>query len=336
MKDKKYYGSQQEESLSYLEFGSIDYNESNKKIWGFHLHQTAYDWYMLARYTNDMVSYIKGLDLLKDENISELELVLKEGLHHKDDLWNNYQKLIGLDVVSKYNGNNSFYELGQTIYGCIEGMKFIKHFTNGINKDAISLNLEETLWYGVDISEMLNIVAAKLHSDYKLQLYDNLQEMYNHNPGVFFAKGVTLLYAFDNGSDMYKTITNSNLAIFDYSFSLNEKQSEIIGTGKKCTFHSLKDFLAQNKNTSNKIYVNSVYSKYNKEKDRLWAYCIIGDNETCKQYIEKYSLLKNNVRPYLMQNKINLDFFNLSNPYIPSENLLNNDEWIAIEKFIEN
>ena len=51
---KEYYGSEEIELLSYLEFGSIDIKNAKKTVWGYWQHQEAYDLYMFARYARDL------------------------------------------------------------------------------------------------------------------------------------------------------------------------------------------------------------------------------------------------------------------------------------------
>jgi len=57
MKRDNYYGSSQVDSLSYLEFGSIDLAKAQKRIWGYWQDETAYDFYMFARYARDLFSF---------------------------------------------------------------------------------------------------------------------------------------------------------------------------------------------------------------------------------------------------------------------------------------
>ena len=54
---KKYYGCENPESISYLEFGAVDIVKGQKTIWNYWQDQMAYDLYMFARYSKDLFSF---------------------------------------------------------------------------------------------------------------------------------------------------------------------------------------------------------------------------------------------------------------------------------------
>ena len=56
---QQYYGSQEKESLTYLEFGGIDLVEGTKSIWDFRIDQEAYDFLMLSRYAKEIIAFNK-------------------------------------------------------------------------------------------------------------------------------------------------------------------------------------------------------------------------------------------------------------------------------------
>ncbi len=59
--EEKYYRNEKETAISYVEFGSIDLLLGKKNVWDFRLHDKAYDWLMLSRYANDLVTYTKNV-----------------------------------------------------------------------------------------------------------------------------------------------------------------------------------------------------------------------------------------------------------------------------------
>jgi hypothetical protein len=82
----KYYGCENPESISYLEFGSINIVKGDKKIWNYWQDQTAYDLYMFA---------FRKLFVF-DESIKTIETLnkyMKNAAHNKL-----------LDYIFKYAG----------------------------------------------------------------------------------------------------------------------------------------------------------------------------------------------------------------------------------------
>jgi hypothetical protein len=53
--NKTCYGCATHECLSFLESGKVDLKNCKKTVYNFKLHQKAYDWFMLARYANDIL-----------------------------------------------------------------------------------------------------------------------------------------------------------------------------------------------------------------------------------------------------------------------------------------
>lgn len=77
-----YYGSDQVDSISYLEFGSVDFKEKSKTIWGYWQDQEAYDLYMFSRYARDMFAFRRFL-AGKDHSLSELKKYVEGSAHVK-------------------------------------------------------------------------------------------------------------------------------------------------------------------------------------------------------------------------------------------------------------
>ena len=129
MDNKTFYGTNNTTNITYLEFGEIDLVQGKKTIWDFRMHQKAYDWLMLGRYANDMVTYMRMNEQLGRMPISEIMQIYRDEVHHPNDLFLNLGKLCALAIVRDCSPDQelSFYELGQTIYGCIEGMVFCQN-----------------------------------------------------------------------------------------------------------------------------------------------------------------------------------------------------------------
>ena len=59
MDKNDYYGCDDPEAVSYLEFGSINLVKGEKKIWNYWQDQDAYDLYMFARYARELFFFRK-------------------------------------------------------------------------------------------------------------------------------------------------------------------------------------------------------------------------------------------------------------------------------------
>ena len=53
----EHYGADERTSVSFLEFGSIDFSRRSKTTWGFLIDDRAYDFCMVARYVKDLMSF---------------------------------------------------------------------------------------------------------------------------------------------------------------------------------------------------------------------------------------------------------------------------------------
>ena len=58
---------------------------------------------------------------------------------------------------------------------------------------------------------------------------------------LFFAKGVSLLYAIDNEALLSDVLKASRIAIFDYTFVRDRRVSDVVGTGLPVTFLDLEE-----------------------------------------------------------------------------------------------
>ena len=320
MDNKTYYGTEDSKVITYLEFGEIDITNSKKKIWNFQLHQKAYDWLMLGRYANDLQTFITMQNLLKTDGIQKCLNKYNEEVHHSDEAALNLSKIIALAISNK--NNLSFYELGQTIFGCIDGMEFYLDLLANLNIN-INLNLKEVDWYGVDISKMFNQLSSTFHKDYKIICSDKKDKL-PKKMDVFFSKGITLLYDIRSLDDLFNTLDSCRISIFDYSFSINSIHDTTIGSGKTVRYLVLSEFISRLKLKKEKIFIKKGNSKLINEKGHIWLDCVYGEESLCKSYIKMDVELRQKIANSFKR------FKNYSN-------FLNNDtnpEWIPLEDYV--
>ncbi|MCE2595579.1 hypothetical protein K6Y31_12185 [Motilimonas cestriensis] len=223
-------------SHSFLEFGS--YNEATKtrKVYDSRTHQQAYDWLMHSRYSNDIYTYhLMSQHYSLNDIFKALETY--QQVHHRDDIVFNFNKLIALSLTQ-----NSYYELGQTLFGCIDAMVLCQQISRHIGfYFPKNVNLKEIAWYGFDISEFFNFFATKMHGDYQIQTSSKANELPD-SLGCAFAKGITLLYAIRTAEQLFEFMAKGEITLFDYSISLNEELDTQIGTGLGVRYISKEDF----------------------------------------------------------------------------------------------
>lgn len=291
MNNDVFYGTTNISSLSYLEFGAIDLIKGSKTVWDFRLNQKAYDWLMLARYGNDMAAYLDMTDAVKNGSVSVAVDIYRSEIHHHDDFSVNLGKLIALSVAPADNKGPSFFELGQTLFGCIEGMEFCKALLEKMDGSLQLINPRHVAWYGVDISHLFNRFAILMHPDYAVSVYDDIGKLPARS-SIFFAKGVTLLYAIRSIDALFDVFNHCDAALFDYSLSVHDIQEVTIGTGKTVRYLPLDDFMSTYSRFDKKIYVKIGNSQYDKETDRLFIDAIWGTECYCEEYIALDSLVR--------------------------------------------
>lgn len=223
--------------FSYLEFGSINHKTGERRSYDFRTDEQAYEWLMFARYSNDIFTYQKMLTDLENGRLRSAAATFQRSIHHKDDFVFNFNKFVGLSLTGQ-----SFFELGQTLFGCIDGMEVCAKLIRQVLPEYIQeCELAEVEWYGVDISEFFNHFAKEVHAGYQV----NTSTEFEHMPckyDVVFAKGITLLYAIDDAQKLFDFMMRGKMAILDYSFSVNDAIMTQIGTGKGVNYLSLKQF----------------------------------------------------------------------------------------------
>lgn len=281
----KFYGTSETPAFSYLEFGSIDMRKGKKHVWDFRLHQQAYDWLMHARYSNDLVTYMKLSEDVGHATAGEIVEGYKNGIHHQDDFMVNFGKLCALTVMAGGLERLSFFELGQTLFGCIEGMEFCCKVMASMQLNFHPPVLDQVLWLGADISEFFNRLAVLMHPRYQIKTSDTPHN-FDLPADVFFAKGVTLLYAIEEPSQLWEMLNKGKISLFDYSFSLGGPQILTLGTGKRVAYLAYDDCKEELARSGRTLLVRRSRSNYDAAANRVFLDCVYGTEEYCNRYVE--------------------------------------------------
>jgi hypothetical protein len=324
MSNNTFYGTENSSTITYLEFGEIDIAQGNKKVWDFRLHQKAYDWLMLGRYANDLAAYVEMDRHLAQDSLEAVFDLYNTEVHHPNDFATNFDKLVALSLIQQKQENVSFFELGQTIFGCIEGIVFCQNLLNRFKIPFRQIDIKATDWHGVDISELFNFLAAKLHQDLRIHTSTELAEG-PKTSDIFFSKGITLLYAVKEIDELFELIAGSQLAIFDYSLTLGPPEVTTIGSGKSTNYLNFDEFIHTYQQNGKKLYVRKKISKLDPENNRIWLDCLYAEDDICKNFITCHD----ETGDQLLEN---LDHFSKADRF--TENMKDN-QWISMEDFLQ-
>lgn len=324
--NNKFYGTNEQPAFSYLEFGSIDLHKGKKHVWDFRLHQQAYDWLMHARYSNDLITYMKLCERVGIASPHEIADEYKGGIHHPDDFLVNFGKLCALAVMSSTPENVSFFELGQTLFGCIEGMEFCQEIIRDMNLDFPYLSLEKVHWQGVDISDFFNRLAVVMHARYDVETSDSVKNL-KLPADVFFAKGVTLLYAIREPMQFCDILNFGNLSLFDYSFAMDGPQEMTLGTGKQIVYLAYDDCRRQLNASGKQLYVRRSRSNYDALSNRVFIDGVYGDERSCRKYIELDNRIRTAVASQSHTGEYDTLLFNGSG--------FDLDDWVHLADYID-
>jgi hypothetical protein len=321
----KFYGTDKSDTITYLEFGEVNLREGKKKIWDFRLHQKAYDWLMLGRYANDIVAYNAMSRLLDESAFDEIVRQHESEIHHKDETTLSLNKLLALCVIGKGKTTPSFFEFGHTVFGCIEGMEFAAKLLKLANSSFPSCNLRDVTWYGFDISEMFNELSMLLHAGYSTTASDD----FNLLPStfdVFFAKGITLLYAVRNAEQLSKMLNKASLCIFDYSFAIGEDFETTIGSGKTVRYINVDSFMKSYKDAGKTMYVRKNKSYRSEANNSVFIDCVYGDKAICDEYIAADKQVRHELKEKFISESGILKILDL--------NEASGFEWVSMDEFI--
>ncbi len=257
--ENSYYGSSEIQTLSYLEFGSIDLANSKKEIWGYCQHQQAYDYYMFARYANDLFLFREYInETNENRTIQVLNQYILKSAHTK--LMDYIFKYAGiLTVLDETKGG--VCESGSSLFGLIdEAIALDYAYNKGENHNKI----KRMKYIGSDISEMMHKGAEAFHleTDFCFSTADTmnkfLDELSKRNCviSLFYGLSVSLRYALRSAEDLLKIGQQSELAIFNrISLSRGNTIKSTVGTGKYVYIISLDEYI-------NLLNKNNIVAKY--------------------------------------------------------------------------
>ena len=264
---KEYYGSEEIELLSYLEFGRIDIKNAKKTVWGYWQHQEAYDLYMFARYARDLFLF-RDFYTEKQKNVNTLNKYIKESAH--DKIIDYVFKYAGFLVLLENEGlEHSVCESGSSLFGLIEEMIATDYvFSQGKNIEKI----KKLKYLGSDISEMMNRGAKEFHPDMEFEFstagtIDQLMEEYK-KIGLFYGLSISLRYALREAKDIKKIAQNSDIVIFNrISLSYGKTLKIEAGTGKYAYVISIDELRECLKQTG--IHAKFTTENMQKNKDGI-------------------------------------------------------------------
>lgn len=257
MDNSKYYGCENPESVSYLEFGSINLVKGEKSIWNYWQDQTAYDLYMFARYSRDLFAFRKFFDE-KEKTVEKLNEYVLKAAHNK--LMDYIFKYAGMISV---RGGGVICECGSSLYGWIDeaaACDFV--FTGGENIEKIK-GFE---YIGSDISALMNEGAASFHSDIKMDfttedtidgVVSEVENKLKKRFSLFYGVSVSIRYAVRDALDLVKVANASELSIYN-RLSLTYDDDTFVsvyGTGKNVYIVSLPRL-------SEELKEKGMYAKY--------------------------------------------------------------------------
>ncbi len=249
---------------TFLDWGKTTGN--HRVTYAYHEGQEAYDLYMGARYVCDMIAYRNG----------EIDKVF-----HPEDLRDNTRKYSGLVACDNGSDELTFYEVGSSVMGVIDALEYL-------NIEYNQLDIKDTKFLGVDNSKWMNAVAEYTHEQYNLKLWEDVKDAEGVECDLFFAKGVSLMYAFQDEDAMCDVLKNSKLAIFDYTFSLDGKIQDHTGTGLGVTYLNLDKCKGILEREKGKILVMKPYqikTYHQGDPTKASFDCIYGEREIIDKYL---------------------------------------------------
>lgn len=245
----------------YLEFG---YQEGDKKVpYDIKEYQDAYDFFMVSRYFKDIIAYRTG----KVENI-----------HHEEDVEDNLKKYAALSVCNDKPHQLTFYEIGSSLMGVIDSLEYL-------NKQYKEIDVKEILFVGVDNSDMMNAGAEYLHEGYKLSVFKDIRIL---PCDLFFAKGISLLYALEDEELLCDILKESRIAIFDYTFSKSpDSIKDFAVSGKPVTYLSIWKCKKLLEAKGKKLVLQPSKRKFKTPEDRVLYECVYGDEKVVDKYLDE-------------------------------------------------
>jgi hypothetical protein len=250
-------------ATTYLDFGLTQ--GGRRTAYDYYEGQHAYDLFMGARYLHDLIAYRNG-DV--------------DAVHHPEDLRDNLRKYVALATCAPRTSRLSYYEIGSSVFGVIDALNYLDQTYKQLNTSAIT-------WFGVDNSRFMNHMARYTHEDYDISVSETVRVL---PCDVFFAKGVSLLYALHDESLFCDVLASSRLALFDYTFSRREKIGDVVGTGLPVTFLSLNE-IRQRLEVLGKTLILEPYTikTYHQSAAKVTYDCVYGDADVVAEYASHVS-----------------------------------------------
>lgn len=248
---------------TYLDFGKTQ--EGRRTSYDYYEGQDAYDLFMGSRYFKDIICYREG-------EVSKVYQV--------EDLRDQIRKYAALVACKDTNSNRlAYYEVGSSAMGVIDALEYL-------NKEHKKLNIKDIQFFGIDNSKWMNAAAKYTHEQYDISLFDNVRT--NLKTDLFFAKGVSLMYAIKDEETMSAILRNSKISLFDYTFSLTGKKEDHVGTGLPVTYLDLNK-CRELLESSGKVLITRPYvikDYHHNPKEKTTLDCIYGDKEVIDRYIK--------------------------------------------------
>lgn len=282
MDNRKYYGCENPESVSYLEFGSINLVEGQKTIWNYWQNQEAYDLYMFARYSRDLFAFRKFFDE-KEKTVEKLNEYVARAAHNK--LMDYIFKYAGMLAIQK---NGIICECGSSLYGWIdEAIACDYVFSGGQNIERIS-GFE---YICSDISEMMNEGAAAFHGNNTMsfstagtiaELMSEVREKFRKRLSLFYGVSVSVRYAVRRAGDLIEAAATADLSIYNRLSVVLGKETRVgvYGSGKRVYIVSLPELVSGLKEKGICARYCTANMQYGKDgADTVRASVIISENQ---------------------------------------------------------
>lgn len=291
-KDNDYYGSEDNQAISYLEFGSVNLKEKTKKIWGYWQDQEAYDLYMFSRYARDIFSFRHFL-VSDTKDFGSLQRIIACTAHTK--VLDYIIKYAG--IVSQVENGGGVCESGSSLYGLIEEVLACDAvFHNSENVDRI-MNAN---YLASDISEMMNEGAVALHPNTSIEsstaptINKLIEEMKDKRIrlDLFYGLSVSIRYAIRSSEDIVNMADLCDFQMYNrLSLSYGDTQTNVYGTGKTVYITSLNDLVDGLDRKGIKARYCTANMQYEKDGDNtVRASIIIGKTEDkLEKYISEYN-----------------------------------------------